>query len=329
MVHAFCVPCDAQITADSVCQILNQLDEFSGQMVVVRALVSSGGYLQAEDCLLDLRIGQHKVSLSIATDWPGSTASNLGPVAVAFPVDEESRQLFRVALEARRGRNPRLRATLEGQIVTRTPPLLGMVVHGRPDLLYGFGVGHGSSPALMIIRRVSNVEVSRELDDGSRERFELTGSDPISERLIEARWRRHQQALWQVVKKELARPADENDRDASLVGMLFPGITQPAYPSKPGGHLRLRGTVLSLEPPNQPKVLTLAISDGRTPEVKLALKVPLGYSVECGERVEFEGIITALSREPFLLTLTVNPEQVNPVLGEEVPAVPAPIELEY
>jgi hypothetical protein len=162
----------AQQKAESVCQILGNLADFKGKIVTVRASIVYRAWLKADDeCPVSIRVLDVKFPNEIATDWPDSRYVELLRVQVPFRTDEASRNLLFKGLGELHGINPKIYATVEGLIVTRDPPLK-LAYPSRPDQPFGFG--HlGMALALMVVKRVSDVELVRDRDDGSRERIPI------------------------------------------------------------------------------------------------------------------------------------------------------------
>jgi len=69
------------------------------------------------------------------------------------------------------------------------------------------------------------------------------------------------QQLWSSIKTELTGPNAQEYFDGNFKAALVPGGA--------GGVSRLTGTLLSVEPKEQPRVLVLAMSDRTRPEVTL------------------------------------------------------------
>lgn len=107
--------------------------------------------------------------------------------------------------------------------------------------------------------------------------------------------REAQAVLWRNLKEALIDPA------------LGPESGQPYFDANVRGTLlpRLTGTLISSDPLEHPSVLLAAISDRKTPEVRLVLNRPLKKPAASGSQVEFEGVAAALSLDPFLFTFDV------------------------
>ncbi len=311
-------PClRAQVEPDSVCQILGNLELYSGQEVRVRAEIDSGGSLIARDCPVEIRVGTFRFSNTIDVAWPGSMEVRDNRVSVPFVADDLSRALFRVGLEARRGRNPRFSATIEGLIVTRQPPLAGLVLAWRENIQWGFG--HLQAPAMIVIRRFSQVVVSRELDDGTRETTELTGADPVSRNIMQSVRRREQEAIWSVLKSELTKPDGRGFFESQLKGTLIPGDFPDSLLGGKLQRLRLRGLVVSATPAKSPELIVIAVMNKTTPEATLKLSVPLNRPLPKGSEVEFEGIPETLAFDPFMITFRVPPAGLIVLEGGPAP----------
>ena len=73
----------------------------------------------------------------------------------------------------------------------------------------------------------------------------------------------------------------------------------------PGGYegvQTLRGTLVSARPAARPRELMVAMADAATPEVTLKLDAPMAGTLETGCAIEFEGVPTAFTAAPFMLT---------------------------
>ena len=159
----------AQAEVRSVCEILTKLPEYSGKVVSVRGRIGYGGRVEAEDCDLKIHVGEFDFPNVIAIEWADSDLVARARLALPFEMDVKSRDRFNNAANATSGRNARMYATVEGLLVTRQPPLQ-LVLKKNPTVRYGFG--HlAQAPALIVVKQVSDFELSRERDDGTRERI--------------------------------------------------------------------------------------------------------------------------------------------------------------
>ena len=66
---------------------------------------------------------------------------------------------------------------------------------------------------------------------------------------------------------------------------------------------RLKGTVVGGRPTCNPKELLVAISDASNAEVNVRLQTPLNGILRLGIQIEWEGVPSAFTKSPFLLTM--------------------------
>ena len=97
-------------------------------------------------------------------------------------------------------------------------------------------------------------------------------------------------ALWRAIKQELSGPHgreyfEKNFRDAEL---------PPLY-----------GTLVSSTPTDHPNQFLVAMADNPRPEVTLKLTGRLEKPLPAGTPVEFRGVGSAFTAEPFMLTFEV------------------------
>src|ERR1700730_1977840 len=83
---------------------------------------------------------------------------------------------------------------------------------------------------------------------------------------------------------------------------------------------KLKGKLVSMKPAIRPKELVLAIQTPDTPEVTLKLENPLPGKADKGTEIQFEGIPTAFTKDPFMLTFTV--ESKDKIEGWPAQAAP-------
>ena len=115
--------------------------------------------------------------------------------------------------------------------------------------------------------------------------------------------------LWVKIKEALT--SADGSYWETMKGSLVPGGAE--------GVKKLKGTVISARPSIRPKELVVAI-DGKTPDVTLKLDAPLSGKVAEGSDIEFEGVPTALSKNPFMVTFEV--EKANVVAKVEPARAP-------
>jgi len=108
-------------------------------------------------------------------------------------------------------------------------------------------------------------------------------------------------AVWNSIKSALQAKDGDVFFESNLKNSLFPGGRN--------GVRVFRGTVVSSRPAEHPNELVLAISDNNHPEATVKLKE--GHfkgPVTPGSKVAFRAILTAFTKEPFMLTLEVGGE---------------------
>lgn len=116
-------------------------------------------------------------------------------------------------------------------------------------------------------------------------------------------------ALWVGIKRELTGANGAAYFENSLKNAHIPG---------PDGIMvgettikRLKGTVVSVDPPKRPKKVVLGLSSPNMSEVTLVFENPLPVAPEPGTVLEFGGVVTEYSLEPFNVTFEVSPAEVS------------------
>jgi hypothetical protein len=105
-----------------------------------------------------------------------------------------------------------------------------------------------------------------------------------------------QLAIWKKVKDALIAPDGQSYFESGVKGAALP---------------KLKGKLVSQTPAIKPKTLVLAISDDTTPEVTLNLSAPLAGKADAGTVIEFEGVPTAFTQSPFMVTMDVEKEKIS------------------
>jgi tetratricopeptide (TPR) repeat protein len=121
-----------------------------------------------------------------------------------------------------------------------------------------------------------------------------------------------QLALWKNIKDQLTAANGEQYFNDQLKGTAPP---------------KLRGKLVSTKPAIRPKELILDLDGGNTPEVTLKLETPLPGKAAPGTEIQFEGIPSAFTKDPFMLTFDVAskdkiggwPAQAAPPAKKRVP----------
>lgn len=124
----------------------------------------------------------------------------------------------------------------------------------------------------------------------------------------EFREKNPQLALWMGIKKELAGENGEQYFEANVKNAAIP---------------KLKGTVVAAKPPVRSKELVIGMENAEVGEVTLKFDAPLTGKPKVGSVVEFEGVPTAFSKDPFNLTFETEKGKVTG-LEMEAPPKPAP-----
>jgi hypothetical protein len=104
-------------------------------------------------------------------------------------------------------------------------------------------------------------------------------------------------AMWKGIKDNLTAPAGD---------MYFESIKGALIPGGANGVKKFSGKLISTKPEVRPKELVLAISDATTPEITLKFETALPGKAEPGTVIGFEGVPSAFTKDPFMLTFDVD-----------------------
>ena len=109
-------------------------------------------------------------------------------------------------------------------------------------------------------------------------------------------------AFWRdIVREPLQKEGDSYF--SAMKGALLPG-----EPGKQKGFEKFKAKLISMDPPNKPKTLVLALEKPDVPDVKLKFEDPLPGNMEPGAELEFEGAPSEFTKEPFMVTFDVDME---------------------
>ena len=122
-----------------------------------------------------------------------------------------------------------------------------------------------------------------------------------------------QLALWKTIKDQLTSANGEQYFETSVKGAGLPGGAN--------GVTKFKGKLISQKPALRPKELVVGISSPDTPEVTLKFENALPGKAEPGTTIEFEGVPSAFTKEPFMLTFDV--EGKDKITGWPAQAPPA------
>jgi len=93
----------------------------------------------------------------------------------------------------------------------------------------------------------------------------------------------------------------------------------------PGGQNgvdKFKGKLVSATPENKPKELMIAIG-GDAPDAKLILDEALPGTMEPGGEISFSGTAKEFSKDPYMLTFDVYPEDIEGWTGKGPPPAPS------
>ena len=118
-------------------------------------------------------------------------------------------------------------------------------------------------------------------------------------------------ALWTNLKNALTAADGQQYFDTNMKGTEVPGGA--------GGAQTFKGKLISSKPALHPKQLVLAIADGTTPDATLNLDAPLPGKADPGVEIEFAGVPTGFTKEPFEVTFDVEKKKVVGWPGKDAP----------
>jgi tetratricopeptide (TPR) repeat protein len=114
-----------------------------------------------------------------------------------------------------------------------------------------------------------------------------------------------QEATWKNLKMALSAPDGLMYFDMGMKGAMLP---------------TLKGKVVELIPASKPKTIKVALedgkSDGTTADATLKFEMPLAGKVDVGTELTFEGVGETFTQSPFMLTMTVDKENLHGWTGK-------------
>ena len=123
-------------------------------------------------------------------------------------------------------------------------------------------------------------------------------------------------AMWKTIKEGLTGASPDAFFDGSVKDALLPGKNPTT-----GADLKFKGKLVSMKPALRPKTLVLSVQDPQG-DVTLNFEMALPGKMELGAELEFAGEAKAYTKEPFMLTLEA--EKENIVGWKPVAPTPAP-----
>ena len=113
-------------------------------------------------------------------------------------------------------------------------------------------------------------------------------------------------ALWMTLKQALTAPDGQQYFDDKMKGAEVPAF---------------KGKLISAKPALRPKELILSVGDGTTPDATLVLDAPLPGKAEPGVGIEFAGVPTSFTKEPYNVTFEVEKKKIAGWPGKEAAPV--------
>jgi tetratricopeptide (TPR) repeat protein len=118
-----------------------------------------------------------------------------------------------------------------------------------------------------------------------------------------------QENTWKTLKMALSAPDGPMYFDMGMKGAMLP---------------TLKGKVVELIPAVRPKTIKVALEDGKadgtTADATLKFEMPLAGKVDVGTELTFEGVGESFSQSPFMLTMTVDKDNLHGWTGKNEPA---------
>ena len=120
-------------------------------------------------------------------------------------------------------------------------------------------------------------------------------------------------ALWMNLKQALTAADGDQYFNNNMKGAEVPGGA--------GGVQTFKGKLISSKPALHPKELILSIGDGTTPDATLVLDAPLPGKAEPGIEIEFAGVPTAVTKDPYNITFDVEKKKIAGWTGKDAAPV--------
>jgi hypothetical protein len=118
--------------------------------------------------------------------------------------------------------------------------------------------------------------------------------------------------LWKRIRQELEREGGQTYFETSMKGAELPGNVN--------GVVKFTGKLVAMVPAVRPKELVLAVENPDKPDVTLHLASALPGKMDPGAEISFEGIPDSFSKDPFMVTFTVDKSKIEGWAGKTPPA---------
>jgi hypothetical protein len=118
-------------------------------------------------------------------------------------------------------------------------------------------------------------------------------------------------ALWRSIHQELVSDGGAAYFENNMKGAGLPGGVN--------GVTKFKGKLVSMTPAVRPKELVLAVEDPSKPDVTLKLDSPLPGKMDPGGDIEFDGVADSYTKDPFMVTFTVEKGHLEGWTGKTGP----------
>jgi hypothetical protein len=119
-------------------------------------------------------------------------------------------------------------------------------------------------------------------------------------------------ALWRNLRRELTGEKGGEYFESSMRGALLPGTAIE-------GVTKFKGKLVGLSPDTKPRQLMLSIEGGPEADVMLKLDNALPGKMDIGSELEFEGIASSFTRDPFMVIFEVEKSKLVGWAGKNAP----------
>jgi tetratricopeptide (TPR) repeat protein len=124
-----------------------------------------------------------------------------------------------------------------------------------------------------------------------------------------------QLAFWNVLKEGLTADSGAQYFETSVKAAALPGGAN--------GVTKFRGKLVDMKPAVRPKELLVDMDNDNVPDATLKFETALPGKAEAGTVIQFEGVASAFTKEPFMLTFDV--EGREKISGWPAQSAPAPV----
>lgn len=123
-----------------------------------------------------------------------------------------------------------------------------------------------------------------------------------------------QLAFWMGIKKQLVDTGGDQYWEGSMKGAALPGQIPETQFTK------LKGTLISMKPAKNPKELVVGLENASVPEVTLKFETALTGTADPGTELQFSGIASGFTKDPFMVTFDVEKENLEGWPAKQAPA---------